>query len=367
MAPNGGLVIQGYFLPGGRRGLVQPVPVPVPPPARVAQPYRADPRAGAPPRAPQPPVPAIQPQRSGAATCLPAGAVVLRNVPGQRLPMVVQQRMEAFFNTSFADVRVHVGPEAASIGALAFTSGPNLYFAPGQYDPATPHGQKLLAHELTHVVQQRAGRVRNPFGSGVAVVQDLCLEAEAERMANRLAIQPKPVQPKPVQPRPVQAKLAPPPVQSRGGRAAMMPVIRVPSQGATIQPCGCWDGVVALFRRLFNSNPQPAYVELPARRSFGRDDGPEAMRNAIERSQQAADDGGDWLADTTCSTSARRVFQSLGHITTLATGTGQKSLQTYMHGGGSRADEGVVIQVKLGQVDFRSMSSPLYRRGTSAI
>jgi len=40
----------------------------------------------------------------------------------------------------------------------------------------------LLGHELTHVMQQRAGRVANPFGSGVAVVQDQALEAEADRM-----------------------------------------------------------------------------------------------------------------------------------------------------------------------------------------
>jgi diacylglycerol kinase len=57
-----------------------------------------------------------------------------------------------------------------------------VFFAPGQYVPATPQGQKLLAHELTHVLQQRDGRVRNPLGPGLAVVQDAVLEAEAERM-----------------------------------------------------------------------------------------------------------------------------------------------------------------------------------------
>ena len=95
--------------------------------------------------------------------------------------------MEAFFGTSFADVRVHVGSEAASIGALAFTIGTDLYFAPGQYSPQTTQGQQLLGHELTHVVQQLAGRVKNPLGSGVAVVQDPALEAEAERMGMRAA------------------------------------------------------------------------------------------------------------------------------------------------------------------------------------
>jgi GNAT superfamily N-acetyltransferase len=95
--------------------------------------------------------------------------------------------MEAAFGTSFADVRVHVGPEAASIGALAFTHGSDLYFAPGQYNPQTQHGQRLLGHELAHVLQQRAGRVHNPLGSGLAVVQDAALEAEAERKGQRAA------------------------------------------------------------------------------------------------------------------------------------------------------------------------------------
>ena len=55
--------------------------------------------------------------------------------------------MESFFGTSFADVRVHVGHEAASLCALAFTIGTDLYFAPGQYNPQTTQGQQLLGHE----------------------------------------------------------------------------------------------------------------------------------------------------------------------------------------------------------------------------
>jgi ribosomal protein S18 acetylase RimI-like enzyme len=96
--------------------------------------------------------------------------------------------MESFFGADFSDVQVHSGPEASSIGALAFTQGSNIYFAPGQYNPNSHFGQQLLAHELTHVVQQRAGRVRNPFGSGIAAVQDPTLEAEAERMGRQAAM-----------------------------------------------------------------------------------------------------------------------------------------------------------------------------------
>jgi hypothetical protein len=106
---------------------------------------------------------------------------------GWPLPRDVQAKMEAAFGANFSDVRVHVGPEAPAIGAIAFSWGSGLHFAPGQYNPHTPHGQFLLGHELAHVVQQRAGRVPNPFGSGVAVVQDQALEAEADRLGRMAA------------------------------------------------------------------------------------------------------------------------------------------------------------------------------------
>jgi hypothetical protein len=132
---------------------------------------------------------AVQLSTQGSAMQLPPSTLSFRpSGAGQRLPESVQQKMESFFGSDFSDVRVHVGPEASSIGALAFTYGSDLYFAHGQYDPGSAHGQRLLGHELTHVVQQRAGRVRNPFGSGVAVVQDPGLEAEAERMGIRVAM-----------------------------------------------------------------------------------------------------------------------------------------------------------------------------------
>jgi hypothetical protein len=99
--------------------------------------------------------------------------------------------MESALGANFSDVRIHVGPEASAIGAIAFTWGSDIHFAPGQYNPHTPDGQSLLGHELTHVLQQRAGRVANPFGSGVAVVQDQALEAEADRMG-RLAASHRP-------------------------------------------------------------------------------------------------------------------------------------------------------------------------------
>lgn len=107
---------------------------------------------------------------------------------GQPLPSEVRTKMETAFNTDFSDVRIHVGQEASSIGALAYTWGTDIHFAPGQYNPHTIHGQKILGHELWHVVQQKSGRVSNPFGGGVAVVQDHALEAEADRMGVKAAM-----------------------------------------------------------------------------------------------------------------------------------------------------------------------------------
>ncbi|HVF44468.1 MAG TPA: DUF4157 domain-containing protein [Pyrinomonadaceae bacterium] len=107
---------------------------------------------------------------------------------GQPLPSEVRSKMEAAFGADFSDVRVHVGHEASRIGAIAYTWGSNIHFAPGHYNPHTLQGQKVLGHELWHVVQQKSGRVKNPFGGGVAVVQDHALEAEADRMGEKAAL-----------------------------------------------------------------------------------------------------------------------------------------------------------------------------------
>ncbi len=138
----------------------------------------------------------VQRHGNGEAFQLPAHLSNFGGAAGQRLPTDVLQKMESFFDTSFTDVRVHVGPQATAIGALAFTQGSNLYFAQGQYSPHTSRGQQILGHELAHVVQQRSGRVRNPFAAGVAVVQDRTMEAEADRLGQLAAAHQATVQPK---------------------------------------------------------------------------------------------------------------------------------------------------------------------------
>lgn len=77
---------------------------------------------------------------------------------GQSLPDSVQSRFEPQFGTSFGDVRVHTGARAQELnqvlGAKAFTYGQDIYFGAGEYRPETAGGEQLLAHELTHTVQQ---------------------------------------------------------------------------------------------------------------------------------------------------------------------------------------------------------------------
>jgi len=109
-------------------------------------------------------------------------AVRQRGGGGEPLPPDVRRKMESVFGADFSAVRVSEGRAASALGVRAFACGYDLFFAPGQYEPHTAGGQRLLGHELAHVLQQQEGRVSNPFGRGVAVVQDDELEAEADRM-----------------------------------------------------------------------------------------------------------------------------------------------------------------------------------------
>ncbi len=85
---------------------------------------------------------------------------------GEGLPAQSRSQMEAVFGADLSQVRVHTGPEAvqmnSTLGARAFTHGNDLYFNQGQYQPGTRQGDHLLAHELTHVIQQGASRQDAP-------------------------------------------------------------------------------------------------------------------------------------------------------------------------------------------------------------
>jgi hypothetical protein len=80
---------------------------------------------------------------------------------GNPLPDNVLKDMEQQFGKDFSRVVIHNDNEAAELckelNARAFTFGSDIYFAPGEFSPETERGRELLAHELTHVVQQRRG------------------------------------------------------------------------------------------------------------------------------------------------------------------------------------------------------------------
>lgn len=80
------------------------------------------------------------------------------NSPGQPLDNATRTYMEPCFGHDFSQVRVHTGARAEdatrSVQARAFTSGQNLVFAAGEYNPQSERGRNLLAHELTHTLQQ---------------------------------------------------------------------------------------------------------------------------------------------------------------------------------------------------------------------
>jgi predicted chitinase len=78
--------------------------------------------------------------------------------PGQSLDVSTRAEMESRFGHDFGDVRVHADATAANaaraVNALAYTLGKDIVFRTGAYEPHTQAGKRLLAHELTHVVQQ---------------------------------------------------------------------------------------------------------------------------------------------------------------------------------------------------------------------
>ena len=73
----------------------------------------------------------------------------------------VRSFYEKRMGADFSNVQIHRGPKAekmaTSINARAFTHGSNVYFNKGEYQPQSTSGKRLIAHELTHVVQQQGG------------------------------------------------------------------------------------------------------------------------------------------------------------------------------------------------------------------
>jgi Domain of unknown function (DUF4157)/Bacterial toxin 4 len=88
---------------------------------------------------------------------------VLAKSQGEPLPRDIGAEMSRQIGADLAHVRIHSGPEAstsaAALGANAYTVGTHVVFGKDTYRPLTREGRRLIAHEMTHVVQQSGGRV----------------------------------------------------------------------------------------------------------------------------------------------------------------------------------------------------------------
>ncbi|UCV17573.1 eCIS core domain-containing protein [Ferribacterium limneticum] len=108
---------------------------------------------------------------------------------GEALPDEVREHFESSFGHSFSQVRIHTDGLAArsarAVGARAFTVGSDIVFNSSEFQPNSPSGRHLIAHELTHVVQQSA----MPANGGALKIgrTDSGFEREADRIADRVS------------------------------------------------------------------------------------------------------------------------------------------------------------------------------------
>lgn len=112
---------------------------------------------------------------------------------GQALPDNVRGQMEQGFGTDFSGVKIHTGSKSddlnKSMSARAFTTGNDIFFGKGEYDPGSKGGQETLAHELTHVVQQSGVRRKPEVHDMVSSIPQAHLRLTSEPGKTDQAIQ----------------------------------------------------------------------------------------------------------------------------------------------------------------------------------
>ena len=103
---------------------------------------------------------------------------------GEPLPPALQHHLETGLHADLSKVRIHKDADdlTKSVHAKAFTSNQDIFFSSGLYQPDTPEGVKLIAHEATHAVQQASGLVTQP-----GIDPDEHLEQEAQNTGAKLA------------------------------------------------------------------------------------------------------------------------------------------------------------------------------------
>ena len=143
----------------------------------------------------------------------PAVREVLRS-PGRALEPDTRAFMESRLGHDFSGVRVHTGARAAAsaraVNARAYTAGSHVVFGSGHYRPVTTPGRRLLAHELTHVVQQRQGTAQAQTSTLTITAPGDAAEREAEHVAGA-----------------TMAGAAPSPIRERAGGALARAVLDI--------------------------------------------------------------------------------------------------------------------------------------------
>ena len=124
-------------------------------------------------------------QPAGQADAAPASVDHALASPGMPLEPALRQDMQQRFGYDFSGVRVHSGADAGQsareVNAYAYTVGHDIAFGAGRFAPGTHEGRRLLAHEFTHVVQQKSGVVQK--GGTAQVLQRKPKRTTEERAA----------------------------------------------------------------------------------------------------------------------------------------------------------------------------------------
>ncbi len=125
----------------------------------------------------------------------PASVERVLTRPGEPLTRSLRQDMEHRFGHDFSRVRVHsdeaAGQSAREVNAQAYTVGPNVVFGRGRFVPESQEGRRLLAHELTHVVQQGGTRPKGAASHG-SVIRSSTPMVQRRMEVNPAAITPLP-------------------------------------------------------------------------------------------------------------------------------------------------------------------------------
>lgn len=108
---------------------------------------------------------------------------------GQALPQTVRAPMEELFGADLRDIRVHPdSPAPQAFGARAFAFRDQIHFAPGEYDPGSSEGWRVIGHEIAHVVQQRCRRIPPQALPGPFLLNEPELEREADAAGEMAAV-----------------------------------------------------------------------------------------------------------------------------------------------------------------------------------